>query len=74
MMRVPFCPKPRIELLQCTCLLVAQSGHDELLSQCPLLGVKRTSKFAGVMSAFDPKRTFCSSLNEPRSKRYDALS
>jgi hypothetical protein len=26
-------------------------------SQCPLLGVKRTSRFNDVMSAFDPKRT-----------------
>ena len=24
---------------------------------CPLLGVKRTSRFLGRMSAFDPKRT-----------------
>jgi hypothetical protein len=24
--------------------------------ECPLLGVKRTSGFQGVMSAFDPKR------------------
>ena len=26
--------------------------------QCPLSGVKRTSKFKSVTSAFDPKRTF----------------
>jgi hypothetical protein len=25
--------------------------------KCPLSGVKRTSRFKGVMSAFDPKRT-----------------
>ena len=25
--------------------------------ECPLLGVKRTSKFEAVMSAYDPKRT-----------------
>jgi len=34
------------------------------VSQCPLLGVKRTSRFQGVMSAFDPKRTwrFCNKV------------
>jgi hypothetical protein len=29
-----------------------------LHKQCPLLGVKRTSKFQGAMSAFDPKRSY----------------
>jgi hypothetical protein len=28
-----------------------------LMGLCPLLGVKRTSKFKSVTSAFDPKRT-----------------
>jgi hypothetical protein len=36
----------------------AQSGHPDLLNQCPLLGVKRTSRFDRVMSASDPKRTY----------------
>ena len=35
--------------------LLALSGHT---SECPLLGVKQTSRFALQMSAFDPKRTF----------------
>ena len=39
------------------CPLLAQSGHAELHRTCPLLGVKRTSRFALQMSAFDPKRT-----------------
>src|SRR5262249_12779909 len=39
------------------CPLLAQSGHHDPLSQCPLLGVKRTSRSLGRMSAFDPKRT-----------------
>jgi hypothetical protein len=33
---------------------MAQSGHAIRAAQCPLLGVKRTSQFAGVMSASDP--------------------
>ena len=39
------------------CLLLAQSGHSRALHQCPLSGVKRTSKFESVTSAFDPMRT-----------------
>jgi outer membrane immunogenic protein len=38
--------------------LLAQSGHPGRATQCPLLGVKRTSAEHGGMSAFDPKRTF----------------
>ena len=40
------------------CPLVAHSGHRCGTQQCPLSGVKRTSKFESVTSAFDPKRTF----------------
>ena len=39
------------------CLFVAQSGHPKRAHECPLSGVKRTSKFRSVTSAFDPKRT-----------------
>ena len=39
-------------------LLLAQSGHHGRANQCPLSGVKRTSRLQTVMSAFDPKRTF----------------
>ena len=39
------------------CPLLAQSGHPSRATECPLLGVKQTSQFEGVMSAFDPKRT-----------------
>src|SRR5262249_1475045 len=39
------------------CPLMAQSGHPEGFNQCPLLEVKRTSRFSYRMSAFDPKRT-----------------
>jgi hypothetical protein len=35
----------------------AYSGHRGGAEECPLLGVKRTSDFQCVMSAFDPKRT-----------------
>jgi hypothetical protein len=38
-------------------LILALSGHSRRVQQCPLLGVKRTSQFQSVMSAFDPKRT-----------------
>jgi putative ABC transport system substrate-binding protein len=44
-------------LLHCICPLLAQSGHRGALNQCPLLGVKRTSRGRTPMSAFDPKRT-----------------
>ena len=40
------------------CPLVAQSRHPDRVGECPLSGVKRTSKFKSVTSAFDPKRTF----------------
>jgi hypothetical protein len=39
------------------CLLLAQSGHLNALSRCPLSGVKRTLIGHAVMSAIDPKRT-----------------
>ena len=37
---------------------LAQSGHPAVARQCPLSGVKRTSRFQSVMSASDPRRTF----------------
>src|SRR5262245_8181697 len=37
--------------------LLAQSGHWVVHCTCPLLGVKRTWRFAAHMSPFDPKRT-----------------
>jgi hypothetical protein len=40
------------------CLLLAHSGHRNVLSQCPLLGVKRTSFAANEMPADYPKWTF----------------
>jgi hypothetical protein len=36
---------------------MAQSRHFDCRNECPLLSVKRTSQFAGIMSASDPKRT-----------------
>jgi hypothetical protein len=53
------------------CLLLAQSGHLDTLNQCPLLGVKRTSQFAGVMSASDPKRIF---MHRIKTFRYSITS
>ena len=44
-------------LLHCMSLLLAQSGHPDRLTRCPLLGVKRTLVSHSAMSAFDPKRT-----------------
>jgi hypothetical protein len=41
-------------LLQRMSPLLALSGHSTVARRCPLLGVKRTSQFQGVMSAFDP--------------------
>ena len=37
--------------------VLALSGHGNGATQCPLLGVKRTSPEHPLMSAFDPKRT-----------------
>jgi len=41
--------------------------HHDLLNQCPLLGVKRTSAKGGRMSAYDPKRTFRLTTTKPPS-------
>jgi two-component system cell cycle response regulator DivK len=52
------CPNKCARLLQCMSPLLAQSGHPTVVCQCPLLGVRQTSHFQRVMSAFDPKRTW----------------
>jgi hypothetical protein len=36
---------------------MAQSGHQQTTDECPLLGVKRTSLFKGLVSAFYPCRS-----------------
>jgi hypothetical protein len=36
---------------------LAQGGHPNGVSRCPLLGAKRASRLQIRMSAFDPKRT-----------------
>ena len=36
---------------------MALIGHRDGVEECPLLGVKQTSKFKSVTSTFDPKRT-----------------
>ncbi|MGB6560518.1 MAG: hypothetical protein WBE96_24370, partial [Pseudolabrys sp.] len=43
-------------------------------SQCPLLGVKRTSACALHMSAFDPKRTLGDGPSHTSLGSYGALS
>jgi hypothetical protein len=40
-------------LLHCMSPLMAQSGHCHRAERCLLSGVKRTSKFKSVTSAFD---------------------
>ena len=42
--------------------LLAQSRHPDRVSECPLSGVKRTSRFECVMSGFDPNRTLHAAL------------
>ena len=46
---------------------MAHSGHSSRAPQCPLSGVKRTSKFKNAMPAFDPSRksgtAFCRDAN-----------
>jgi hypothetical protein len=51
------CPRQRGDRLAGRCPLLAQSGHHDRANPCPLLGVKRTCKVSGSMSASDPKRT-----------------
>jgi hypothetical protein len=46
------------------CPLLAQSGHGLVRCKCPLLGAKRTCRFALQMSAYDPKRTLSWSHNQ----------
>ena len=41
--------------MHCMSSLLAQSGHSLVHCTCPLLGVKRTWRFALQMSACDPK-------------------
>jgi hypothetical protein len=38
--------------------LIARSRLAGVANQCPLSGVKRTSRLETFMSAFDPKRTY----------------
>jgi hypothetical protein len=45
---------------------VAQSGRPNRAAECPLLGVKQTSQFQSLMSAFDPKPMFCASCDPRR--------
>jgi len=40
------------------CPLLAQSGRQQADDECPLSGVKRTSRIYRAMSACDPKATF----------------
>jgi hypothetical protein len=47
-----------MHMLQCMSPLVAQSRHLDRADECPLSGVKRTSKFKSVTSAFDPFETW----------------
>src|SRR6516162_3296200 len=50
---------------------MAQSEHPTVARQCPLLGVKRTSTVADLMSAFDPKRTSAAQHYRQRNDRLD---
>jgi hypothetical protein len=44
------------DFAQCMSPLLAQSGHQDRATECPLLGVKRTSRFLDRMSTSDPSR------------------
>jgi len=46
------------------CRLLALNGHARRIHRCPLSGVNRTSRLQGVMSAFDPKRTWSVHRND----------
>jgi hypothetical protein len=56
------------------CPLLALSGYWDGGEECPLSGVKRTSKFKSVTSAFDPKRTFATHFRSADLTRYDVSS
>jgi hypothetical protein len=58
-------PRPRAGVFVWTnsCLLLALSGHRRAADQCPLSGVKRTSKIHGVTSAYDPERTLAGKVD-----------
>jgi hypothetical protein len=43
---------------------MAQNGHRLDVEECPLSGVKRTSQFDRVMSAFDQERRFAIGILE----------
>src|SRR5262249_34523262 len=49
---------------------LAYSRHSTSADECPLSGVKRTSRLTGEMSAYDPKRT--SDVRHPTSEKIDA--
>jgi hypothetical protein len=53
---------------------LAQSGHRTVAQQCPLLGVKRTSRIQSVMSAFDPYQTSESLLSPSAQGPFVACS
>src|SRR5262249_403763 len=55
-------PIATLNLLHSMSPLLAQSGHHGAEFQCLLLVVKRTSRGHALMSAFDPKRTFLSTV------------
>ena len=55
------CPSQRVIKVD-SCTLLALSGHSRLTDQCPLSGVKQTSRLDAFMSAFDPKRTYAMGL------------
>ena len=54
------------------CPLLALSGHFSGPAECPLLGVKRTSRAQAHMSASDPKRTLMRALSH--NVAYPAVS
>ena len=58
-------PKTVIRLRAWIIAPMSASGIKQTLapSKCPLSGVKRTSRFDGVISAYDPKRTSKTAAN-----------
>jgi hypothetical protein len=53
---------------------MALRGCAKAPDQCPLSGVKQTSQFIGVMSAFDPKQTFDVAIKEKAPDDAGALN
>ena len=69
MARVRFRGKSRHALLHCTCLLLAQSGHQLVALHMSAFGGKADMTIALQMSAYHPKRTLTRHVGQAKHFR-----